>query len=73
MGFVAKEVGCYRIKVPVEVEKSMKVEGPVVMCEAIQPKFLFEPANIDFSKKYLDRPERTFPKIVPITVANNTL
>jgi hypothetical protein len=25
VGFVAKEVGCYRIKVPVEVEKCMKV------------------------------------------------
>jgi hypothetical protein len=69
---VAPEIGTYKIRVPIEIEKSVKINNsPILKCEAIQPRFVFEPSNIDFKKKYIGRPERSFPKIVEILVRND--
>jgi hypothetical protein len=33
-----------------------------ILCESISPKFMFEPAEIDFGKKIVTTPDKAFPK-----------
>ena len=49
----------------------MPVEGgPVILCEGIKPQFVFEPSLIDFKRKIVTKPERSYPKYIPITISN---
>ena len=56
----------------------MSIEGtktqikniPVIVCEGIKPQFLFEPSIVDFKRKIVTKPERSYPKFINITVTN---
>lgn len=54
----------------IEKSKAEIPNCPVVICEGIKPQFVFEPSVVDFKRKIITRPERSYPKFMTITVSN---
>lgn len=67
-----KDVDKYEIELPLSIEgsKALIENGPVIICEGIKPQFLFDPSLIDFKRKIVTKPERSYPKYINITISN---
>lgn len=69
--FFPKEAGNYELFIPMVIEKSMLVANPPkIICEALKPQFLFEPSTIDFKRKIVTKPDRSYPKFLTVTISN---
>ena len=54
----------------IERSKAPIQNCPAVVCEGIKPQFIFEPSVVDFKRKIVTKPERSYPKFMNITVSN---